>query len=185
MADNLALSLGHVTDDPVLLVDADLRRPSLHKLLGIDPPRGFVDVLAGRVALDEALVRPHDARLTFLACGRVRPEDAERVGGAAMERLGTDIRGMFAFAVFDAPPLPLIADAQLIGRHTDGALLVVRHGVTQRRAALKACDLLAHAGVPLLGCVVNDIRLNVPRYLAGFYQEYHPYAAYGYSVGKG
>ncbi|HEX6750215.1 MAG TPA: polysaccharide biosynthesis tyrosine autokinase [Longimicrobium sp.] len=162
-----------------LLVDADLRRGTLHNLLQTPSEPGLTHVLLGRASLDEALVEvpgEHGGVLHFLPTGVFPPNPAELLGSDAMARLMKELRSRFDAIVLDAPPLNLVTDASIMARLVDGAVLVTRTGFTDKRALQHAAMQLQQVHARICGVVLNDVDVEG----SGRYYGY----GYGYSYGS-
>jgi Mrp family chromosome partitioning ATPase len=150
-AANLAFVAARETGREVALVDADLRRPGLHRLVGSDGDVGLTDVLANR-ADDEAVLWHHPGGVAFVAAGRPEPEPARRLRHPRWLRFLGMLRSRFEDVILDLPPLALAESRHLLG-HCDGALLVVRAGRTMPTHVREALG----EGLPtrLYGSVLN------------------------------
>jgi capsular exopolysaccharide synthesis family protein len=171
-AANLALTMAQEFQTRVLLLDADLRRPSLHRLFGVPETPGLSDVLMGGVPLDEALVHVRDHRLTLLPSGIVPMHPAELLGSATMRRVLDTLRTRFDRILIDMPPVAPLADVAIAAPMVDGVLMIVRAGVTPKPAIERALSGLDMSKV--LGLVLND---------AGASSAAYGYDGYGYVAG--
>jgi capsular exopolysaccharide synthesis family protein len=171
-AANLALTMAQEFQQRVLLVDADLRRPSIHRLFGIADTPGLTEVLLGGADVDEALVTVPDHRLTILPSGVIPTHPAELLGSAAMRRLLDTLRTRFDRILIDMPPVAPLADVAVATPLADGLLMIVRAGVTPKPAIERALSGLDVSKV--LGLVLND---------AGDTAAAYGYAANGYATG--
>jgi capsular exopolysaccharide synthesis family protein len=171
-AANLALTMAQEFQQRVLLVDADLRRPSIHKLFGIAETPGLSDVLMGGGSIDEALVAVPDHRLTILPSGVIPTHPAELLGSAAMRRVLDTLRTRFDRILIDMPPVAPLADVAIASSMADGILMIVRAGVTPKPAIERALSGLDMSKV--LGLVLND---------AGASGAAYGYGADGYLAG--
>jgi protein-tyrosine kinase len=153
-AANLALTMAQEFQRNVILVDADLRRSSVHTLFGLDFKPGLADVLAGEVTLEEALVYLPEYRLTILPAGRTPHFPTELLGSMAMRRAIDMLRARFDRILIDLPAVIPLADAGTIASLADGVVMVVRAGVTQRPALEEALTVFEESKV--LGVVLND-----------------------------
>ncbi|WP_117168477.1 CpsD/CapB family tyrosine-protein kinase [Paraliobacillus sediminis] len=140
----------------VLLVDADLRKPTVHYTFRVDNRRGLSSVLVGEVTLDEAIEKSDTPNLDILSCGPIPPNPSELLGSKAMEKLIQDALGHYDLIIFDTPPVLAVTDAQILANICDGALLVVRSKQTEYESAQKARELLEPAKAKLLGVILND-----------------------------
>jgi len=177
VATNLALAFASAdrTETP-LLIDADLRRPTLERWMNPEPKLGLSDLLLERAPLDHAIVRLKDSSLEILPAGDVPPEPAALVASSKMQKLLEQLRGRYSRIILDTPPAVPFADAAAIGKHSDGFLLVVRSGVTMVSAMLQATELLAGTA-PVLGTVLNDLEKNLADRgsyrAASYYESYY------------
>ena len=155
-AANLALTMAQEIQRQVVLVDADLRAPSVPALFGIDADGpGLAEVVAGEATLDEALVYLSDYRLTVLPAGGTPQFPTELLGSAAMRRMLDTLRARFDRVLLDLPSVMPLADVGTVAPLADGVVMVVRAGVTQRPALDQA--LAALEDTKILGVVLNEV----------------------------
>ena len=177
---NLALTLARQEQMRVVLVDADLRKPTVHTWLGLsERPQGLSTVLANGGELNGELVRLASPSLSVLPAGPTPDHPAEMFESAAMRRLLNTLKSQFDIIILDAPPVLPVADPSILSGLADGVLLVVRAGKTQRRVVLQAQRLLQQAKANLVGCVLT----HVEYYLPGYYRYYQ--YRYGTKEGNG
>lgn len=157
VAANLAVVLAQ-SGKRTLVVDADLRRPRLHRLFGGHRKPGLTDVVMLGVPLERA-VRPVPVEgLEFLSAGTAPPSPVDFLNSAAFERLLQGLAATHDYVVFDSPPVLVSADAAVLASKVDGVLLVARMGSTDMRALAEARKVLAQAGAEELGVAANDLR---------------------------
>lgn len=155
-AANLALTMAQEIQRQVVLVDADLRAPSLHALFGIDiSGPGLAEVLTGEATIDEALVYLPDFRLTVLPAGGAPQFPTELLGSASMRRTLDTLRARFDRVLLDLPAVMPLADVGTVAPLADGVVMVVRAGTTQRPALDQA--LAALEDTKILGVVLNEV----------------------------
>ena len=160
-----------------LLVDADLRRPSLGDLLEVPEGPGLAEVLAGEVEPEAAMVVIGNAGgFHLLPAGQPGHDPSRLFHGERLAQLIGQFRATFDVVIVDAPPVLAVPDALLLGRWTDGAVLAVRHDTSRFPLVERANRRLTSVGVPVLGAVVNGVRTMESNY--GAYQ-YNPYASRG------
>jgi capsular exopolysaccharide synthesis family protein len=152
-AANLALTMAQEFHQRVLLLDGDLRRPSIATLFGIAEGPGLSDVLLGLHDLDRALVHLPDQHLTVLPAGSPAAQPAELLGSAAMRRTLDTLRSRFDRILIDLPPVAPLADVHVVSPLADGLLMVVRAGITPKPAIERALAGLDMSKV--LGLVLN------------------------------
>jgi capsular exopolysaccharide synthesis family protein len=171
-AANLAIALAQ-SGEQVVLIDADLRRPTIADVFGLPSGVGLTSVLLGDVPAEQALQRwRDDLPLSVLAAGQMPPNPSELIGSARMADLISTLTGQGMTVVVDSPPLLPVTDAAILARITDGALVVTRVASTRVEQLTAAVESLRTAGAPILGLVLN----RVPR---------RGKAAQGYGYGYG
>ncbi len=161
------LALVAAAADPrrrVLLVDADLRRPRLHLLLGVAGRPGLGELLEQEATVAQVMRRPAGSRLVVLPAGAPRDEAGAHIASAAMRRFLTEVQAHFDEIYLDAPPVLPVADGAVLASMSDAAVLVVRAGVTAKSLLWQAVESLS--GARLLGCVLNGVHSSEVPYLA-------------------
>lgn len=153
---NLAATMA-ATTKRVLLVDGDLRRPSVADALGIDGGVGLTEVLIGRASLDQALQTVGSSSLVVLPSGSVPPNPSELLQSPQMAALLAELQERFEIVLVDAPPVLPVADALLLGKQTDGALFVCGAGRARRAEVKKALASLTKVDVRVLGAVASMV----------------------------
>ncbi len=141
----------------VLLVDGDLRRPTLHRALDVLREPGLTNLLVGDAQLREA-VRPNVLpNLDFLPSGPFPPNPSELLNSKAMAHLLEEVEGRYDQIVIDSPPVLAVTDAAILAVHADGVVLVLRSGETEQRTAERSVDQLRRLGVRVFGAVLNEV----------------------------
>ncbi|TMA45062.1 MAG: CpsD/CapB family tyrosine-protein kinase, partial [Deltaproteobacteria bacterium] len=143
----------------VLLLDADLRHPRCHRLLGVDAARGLSSCLAGEVELESVLQALDAPPLSFIPAGPLTVAPAELVGSVRMRQALAELRSQYDFVIVDTPPVLPVTDAVVLATMADAVVLVVKGHATPRELVRHARDRLAMAGARLLGVVVNNVDL--------------------------
>ncbi|OFW38474.1 MAG: hypothetical protein A3F70_01555 [Acidobacteria bacterium RIFCSPLOWO2_12_FULL_67_14] len=167
---NLAGALARGSDGRVLLIDADLRRPSVATLLGIETTGpGLADVLSGNRDAAEVFRRIEPFNLSVLPAGATRAGGTEMLRSPRLEQLLQEARREYAYVVIDTPPLLPIFDASVLAKLADGVLMIVAANQTPRKLLAEALNLLDPAKV--LGIVFNQD----DRPLFGYYNSYSRY----------
>lgn len=157
----------------VLIVDTDLRRPQVHKWFGISNMRGLSNAITSDVdVMDMIQQSPHDENLFVLPAGPTPPAPGRLLASNKMRQYMERFQREFDFVICDAPPLLGFADAKLVTAHTDGLLLVVGLGKTDRGNLTQVLDEIRNAvHAPILGIVANGLK----RYTIGYYDYYQRY----------
>jgi len=140
----------------VLLIDADLRRPTAHYMLQLPNTIGLTNILTKQVSLKEAIRETDVEGLFAITSGPLPPNPAELLGSASMEQLIKEVTDLFDIVLFDTPPLLAVTDAQVMADKTDGTILVVSSGRTDREEAKKAKALVESTKGKLLGAILNN-----------------------------
>ena len=163
----------------VLLVDCDIRRPRVHGLFHLPRAPGLMELLTVSSAPGTpplpAIRETTIAGLSVLPCGALPSNAANLLSGTRMRVLLQELREQFDIIVLDTPPVLATADAGIVASLTDGVLLVVRAGATDRNAAQRACQQLANVGARVIGTVLNDPGGEVAK--EGDYYYPYDYAA--------
>ncbi len=168
---NLALVLAQEYNHTVLLVDADLRRPSLHGYLGLEPAMGLTDCLVEGIDVSQALVKVGTRKFSFLSAGRKASNPAELFSSNKMKNLIHEIKCRYRdrYIIIDTPPVLAFAETHIMSSYADGILFVVREGASSScvRSALDILD-----GGNVLGIVFNNASAEQ---LHGKYTHYYRY----------
>lgn len=169
---NLAIVLAE-TGKPVLLIDADLRRPSIADMLGIEGNAGLTNVLADQVEPEDAIQKWGTGGLRVLPSGTQPPNPSELIGSERMSALMTWLRGQFETIVIDTPPVLPVTDAVVAAALADGVVLVVRQAKTTREQTSRALTTLRAVGVHIAGAVLNMVPIK-DRSAGDGYHAYAP-----------
>ncbi|MEO5772681.1 MAG: polysaccharide biosynthesis tyrosine autokinase [Sphingomicrobium sp.] len=141
----------------VLLIDADLRKPSLHRFLGLPLGRGLSEILTNQAELDSVIQQTGQSGLSVMLAGRVPPNPAELLGTAAVPNLLKTLSGMFDHVVIDGPPVLALADAPLLAKSADGTVFVVESASTRSSQARQAIERLRMIRANLIGAVLTKL----------------------------
>jgi succinoglycan biosynthesis transport protein ExoP len=162
----------------VLLIDADLRRPSIHKTLGMGPHSGLSNVLTGSTKLENAITRTAVLpNLFVLAAGTPPPNPAELLASANMRDVLNQLREEYDHIVIDTPPSLSVTDAVVLSPRADAVVLVIRSGQTTKQALRRSRDILTQVNAKIVGVLLNAVDLSSPDYY--YYYEYQgKYARY-------
>ncbi|MCK4825095.1 CpsD/CapB family tyrosine-protein kinase, partial [bacterium] len=161
----------------VILLDADLRKPSIHSYLGISNSKGLSDVFRGsfNVSLDlnTTFANWEKSNVNIITGGSPPPNPSELLGSKKMDQIIENLKKMADVIIIDGPPL-LVADAIVLSKKVDGVLVVVRHGYTNEGIAKAAMEQLKRAQARILGVVYNQIPTTRDGY-PGMYRYYNKY----------
>ena len=173
-AANLAIAMA-LDGKKVILVDCDLRRPTVHEKFGIRGTPGLTNVLVGAMDLDLALQDTEVENLKLLASGPIPPNPAELLNSRAFEVVQEQLKDRSDVVILDSPPCLSVADAQVLAANVDGLIYVVQLGSTRKSALKHGNELLKQAHARILGVVYNKVQVGGRNndYYYGYYSYYH------------
>lgn len=155
---NLALTFSQ-DEKKVLVIDCDLRKPSLHKRFRISNNLGLSDVILDKNKLPKALVRKNE-NLDILPAGKIPPNPSELLGSKALEDIFNELDNIYDVIILDTPPLHAVTDAQILSTKVDGVLLVVRAEKTKKDSVMAAKESLQKVNANIIGAVLNGAEGN-------------------------
>lgn len=171
---NTASVFAH-TGSKVLVIDADMRRPRAHRLLGLHYRPGLSEALTGAGGTE--LVQPTPVEnLFFLSCGRIPPNPSELLGSSRMKEFLRELSETYDYIIIDSSPVMLVSDPLELAQVVDGVVLVTAGGHTPRHQVAAALGRLEYANAKILGVVLNKVRLHkaeFPHYYSKAYQGYY------------
>jgi len=165
---NLAVTFAQ-TEKKVLLVDADLRRPTIHQQFRLDNTKGLTTVLTKKASLEDATAKTNIENLWVLTSGPIPPNPSELLNSKAMATFLEEWKQHFDLIIFDAPPLLAVTDAQILGSKCDGVLLVVRSNQTKKDELIRAKSLLDKANARIIGSILYGVN---PKEMSAQYYYY-------------
>lgn len=165
---NISLALAEAGNE-VLLIDGDMRRPSLAKYLDLVGSVGFSTVLSGAAPLDDVLQKTKLNNLTALTAGPTPPNPSELLGSLAAKRLLSELRLRFDYVIIDSAPLLAVTDGAILAAEADGVIVMVRANKTKREQLVHSIQLLKNVGANMLGTVLS----MVPTRGGQSYNYYH------------
>jgi len=172
---NLAVALAQ-KEGKVLLVDADLRKPTIHKLLHLDNSSGFADLLVKNSELAASVKQSKDIdNLWVLTSGSIPSNPSELLGSSRMKTLVEQMKKEYEYVILDTPPLISVSDSAILASQADGIVMVVRPGKVKGEVGRRTKELLERIGTPVLGCVFNCVEASHRDYYY-YYNYYHYYA---------
>jgi len=171
-AANLSVILANA-ESRVLLIDADMRRPRIHKVFEVDRKIGLSSVLVGTESLKDAIVSSRVDGLDILPVGHIPPNPSEIIGSQKMEKLLDALRKKYSRIIIDSPPMLAVTDAVVLSQMVDGVLLVIRSGETPRTAIQNSLARLQTVKAKILGAILNSVGVGRDSYY--YYQYSHYY----------
>ncbi|MDY3281430.1 polysaccharide biosynthesis tyrosine autokinase [Dysosmobacter sp.] len=173
---NLALTLSR-SGYRVILMDLDLRKPSVKQTLGLNiPSRGVPEVLSAGEDAAGALVAVEGTELRLLAGDRASEDPRRQIVSHRLSTMVKELRGQADYVILDTPPCGLVADGASLARLADGIIYVLRTGTAQLSHVMDSLQLLSESGTPLLGCVVNGVAGSHSGYGYGYGGDYGKYS---------
>jgi capsular exopolysaccharide synthesis family protein len=165
----------------VLLVDADMRRPGVHKALHLQNGIGLSHLLVGQARVREAIQRTDDPNFYVMTAGRTPPNPSELLAGERMKRLVENLAtGPFDWVVIDTPPVLAVTDAVVISPLVSGVVFVLGAEMTRRRLAERAVQMLSVSKPRVIGAVLNRVNFDRNKYYYSRYYGYQYKSYYGH-----
>lgn len=161
----------------VLIIDADLRRPILHRLFGIPNNQGLTHTLSDAVEIDQIFSPTKVPNLWVVTCGIIPPNPSELLGSQKMKNFLDQVKQRFDLVLLDSPPISSLADASILGAIVDGVLFIVKVNMANRDLIAKAKEQLQTVGANIIGVVLNDVDIKRDGYYRYYY--YYNYEYYG------
>lgn len=180
-AANLAITMAQEYDLTVLLIDADLRRPSIHTYLGFEQTIGLSDCLQDGIDIGDAIIKTNISKLSVISAGREVEKPLELFASKKMQDLMSEIKHRYndRYVIIDTPPLLPFAETRSLALIVDGIVFVTQEGVTPQESVLEAKEVLK--GCPILGVVLNDSTSRNREYL--HYSNHYTSHTASYSPG--
>ena len=153
----------------VLIIDGDLRKPTLHQTFKTFNKVGLSNVIAKKVAFYEAIQETFIVGLNVITSGPIPPNPSELLASKAMDALLLDVKKDYDIIIIDSPPLLSVSDTQILANKCDSTILIVNAGVVEKSAVQKATAILNNSQSKILGVVLNNYNVPSHRY---YYEEY-------------
>jgi capsular exopolysaccharide synthesis family protein len=173
-ASNLAITIAKA-GSKTLLIDADFRRPSIHRIFGVSKGTGYSNMIVGKAGLDDAMRKTDIPNLDVITSGHIPPNPAELFGSESMRKTIDLLKEKYDHIIFDSPPVLGATDPVILSTEVDMVLMVIRAGKTAREVIRRSTDQLNDVGAKLAGAVLNDIKVGKESY---YYYRYS-YSQYG------
>ena len=177
IAINIATVLAY-SGSRTLLVDADLRRPRIHKSFDVPNSAGLTNLIIGDTPVHTLTQRTKVDRLDVLTSGPIPPNPSELLGKERMVTLIEELKQHYDRILIDTPPIGAVTDAAVLGRLVDQVILVVHAGRTRKKLVERGLEQLGQIGVKVSGIVLNNLRIGQKRYYPGYYHYYYYYSSY-------
>lgn len=174
---NMAISFAE-TDVKVLIVDCDLRRSNIGRLLDDKEKRGLSNILVNDCKTEDCVHGTKYKNLDVVLAGSVPPNPTELLSSDGMKVFVDEMSEKYDYIIFDAPPINLVTDAAILSRLANGVVVVCRQYVTEKKLLASAIDKLKFVDAKILGIVLNDVSMSKKGY--GRYSNYGRYSGYGY-----
>jgi capsular exopolysaccharide synthesis family protein len=172
---NMATSFSQL-QERVLVVDADLRKPRLHRLFKVRNISGMTGYLTGKIPLKDIIQKTFIDNIWLVPSGPIPPNPAELLNSKKMNELFDEVIQVFDVVLIDSPPLLAVTDTVIISSIAESTVLVVRSGKTRRKAFLAAVEELKRARAKIIGVVLNGVDLGKE---GSYYSKYYSHYAYG------
>lgn len=173
----VALALGGAR---VMLIDADMRRPGLHRTMGLPNEIGLSHILTGQARIREAVQRTSESNLFVISAGRVPPNPSELLSSERMRQLIANLEaGPFDWVLVDTPPVLAVTDAVILAPYMSGLVFVIGAEMTRRAHAERAIETIQSGKPNIVGAVLNRVDLNRNKYYYSRYYGYHYKNYYG------
>lgn len=157
-------------DKKVLLIDADMRKPTAHKTFTLSNRFGLSSLLSQQAVIEDVLQDSPVENLTIMTSGPIPPNPAEMMASNRMITVLQELRQRFDIIIIDTPPLLAVTDAQIVASKSDGVIMVVSYGKVKRDIAMKAKANLDRVGARMLGVVLNNVKRKASE---GYYYYYY------------
>ena len=171
-ASNLSIVMAQ-TNFKILLIDADMRKPSLDRIFRVSRNEGLSTVLSGMTSFERAVTKSVAPHLDLLTAGPIPPNPQELLACSAMTELLHGLEKRYDYILIDTPPLNVVADALMLTNETAGIMLVARERKTHIEDLKKAEEAVRQVGGNLLGVTLTDVRSNHSDQRNKYYKKYH------------
>jgi len=169
---NLAVSLSMDMEKKVLLVDSDLRRPTIHNMLGLPKKPGLSEIFNKEIDIEYFIRKPAIGNLYVIPSGSTQINSSEMLSSTKVKDVIDKIRAEFNYAIFDTPPILSVTDACILGSLCDAVIFIIKAGVTQRDVIKEAFHMLEGAQAKPKACVLTNVRYLLDNYYFYRYKYY-------------
>lgn len=165
---NLAVTMAQ-SGKKVLLIDCDLRKPTIHKKLGVSNQEGLTSILSKEKTMEEVIKAANINNFYVLTSGPIPPNPAELLGSKKMKSFIEELHSYFDTILFDAPPVLAVTDAQILSTFCNGVVFVAGYGQAEKDAMVRGKESIEKVGGKILGVVINKVPQNSRSY---YYYNY-------------
>lgn len=159
---NLALSFAQ-DGKKVIIIDCDLRQPSIHTKFKISNLCGITEVLIGRETLDTA-IQNYKSNLDILTSGKCPPNPSEMINSTVMSNLLKELKNKYDMLIIDSPPLEVVSDGQILSTKVDGTIIVLKSEKSKISSVKESKNLLNRVGANIIGLVINEVKNRKKKY---------------------
>lgn len=159
---NLAISLSQ-GEKKVVLIDCDLRKPTMHKRFKLSNVKGLSDIIVGKTDVTSVLQKYND-NLAIITSGKIPPNPAEMIGSKSMNALLEALKKVFDYIILDTPPVQAVTDAQILANKADATILVIRAEKTKKDSINNSLNLLKKVNANVIGTVLNGVDMKERHY---------------------
>jgi capsular exopolysaccharide synthesis family protein len=175
---NLAISFAQM-DKKILVIDMDMRNPTIHQLLNLPLEHGVSEILAG-LDTNVEIKETHVENLFMISAGRLPPNPAELLSGKKIDRLIRDAQDHYDYIFIDVPPVEVVSDASIVAKKVTGVILVIRNGLTDISVVKHSISTLEQVEAPAVGFILNDVNPKNQSIHTNYKYRYYKYS-YNYS----
>ena len=178
---NLAISMGS-TESKVLLVDADIRKPTQHRMFNLKNDKGLSTILSGMSKLEDTIHKNVNGNLDIITAGPMPPNPSQMLTSEYMRNFMNEVSKMYDYVLVDTSPINIVSDALILSRDTAGVVLVTRAGITTYDQIDRAIDSIQFAGANVLGVIINASNFESGTYKKGYSKKYKYNYKYNYII---
>ncbi|CEN91465.1 CPSC/CAPB subfamily ATPase [[Clostridium] sordellii] len=168
---NLAVSFAGMEDKKVLVVESDLRNPTVHRMFNLSNSHGITEILTGQKSFEECVHTTEVKGLNVITCGKIPPNPSEMLASKKMKAFINSLKDYYDYIFIDAPPIGIITDAGIVSTYTDGTMLVVASKEVDIDMVKIAKGRLEKVNANILGIVLNKFEDSAKSY--GYYNYYY------------
>lgn len=170
---NIAMASSRNRQNTTLLIDFDLRRPTIHEIFGISRKGGVAEILNDQMTFSSCIKKTHVDNLKILTGGSLKVSPLEIFNSAKVKQILDEARSHFDYIFVDSAPLLAVSDPLAIAKVVDHVVFIVKAGATSRHVAKRAIDMLMNVDVSIAGIILNDMKNVLPSYYQYKYDGYH------------